>query len=140
MDARGRFRRLRRVRPRDIDELGHVNNVAWVCFVVELAGAHSEAVGAGADWLRARGAWWIVRRHAIGYRAAAFPDEELVEETWVRAMRGARCERESRFTRAADGALLVEATTEWAYVDAATQRPRRIPPELFAAHPPLGDD
>jgi acyl-CoA thioester hydrolase len=139
MTAAGRFRRGRRVQPRDIDELGHVNNVVWVRFVVDLAGAHSEAAGVGSAWLRERGAWWIVRRHAIDYRAPALPDEELVEETWVRAMRGARCERVARFTRAADGAALVEAVTEWAFVDAATQRPRRIPPELFEAHPPLGE-
>lgn len=126
------FRRTRRVEPGDIDELGHVNNVRWVAFVGELAGAHASKGGADNDALRESGAIWIVRRHEIDYHRSALPGEEIVEETWVEELTGARSVRCSRFTRAADGALLVSAKTTWAYVDAVTQRPKRIPAELLA--------
>ena len=125
------FRRTRVVEARDIDELGHVNNVRWLAFVGELAGAHATRSGADNETLRAAGALWIVRRHEIDYHRSALPGEEIVEETWVEDMSGARSVRCSRFTRASDGVLLVSATTTWAYVDAVTQRPKRIPAELL---------
>ncbi len=135
--SEGRFRRTRVVDAADCDELGHVNNVAWVRFVVELATAHADAVGWGGRALAARGASWIVARQEIDYRASALPGERLREETWVAAMRGARSLRETRILRESDAALLLRARTTWAFVDAATQRPRRMPPELVAAFPPI---
>jgi acyl-CoA thioester hydrolase len=124
------FRRTRVVVASDCDELGHVNNVRWLAFVGELAGAHASLGGADNDSLREQGAIWIVRRHEIDYHRSALPGEELVEETWVESVTGARSVRNSKFTLARDGALLVSAVTTWAYVDAKTQRPRRIPIEL----------
>ncbi len=130
------FRRTRVVDPRDIDELGHVNNVRWVAFVGELAAAHASKRGSDNDALRESGAIWIVRRHEIDYHRSALPGEEIVEETWVEEMSGARSVRCSRFTRAADGVLLVSAKTTWAFVDSLTQRPKRIPAELLARFKP----
>ena len=136
------FRRTRVVAASDIDELGHVNNVRWLAFVAELAGAHAGIVpqgdaarggrGSSLAQLREQGALWIVRRHEIDYHRPALPGETIVEETWVERMTGAKSERRSRFTRASDGAPLCEALTVWAYVDAATLRPKRIPAELRA--------
>jgi len=124
------FRRTRVIAASDIDELGHVNNVRWLAFVAELAGAHASERGWGLSNLREKGALWIVRRHEIDYHLPALPGEEIVEETWVERMSGAKSERRSRFSRASDGAPLCNALTTWAYVDAKTLRPTRIPAEL----------
>jgi acyl-CoA thioester hydrolase len=126
------FRRVRVVAQSDIDELGHVNNVRWLAFVGELAAAHAALHGGSLSQLRAQGALWIVRRHELDYHRPALPGEEIIEETWVEKMSGAKSERHSRFTRASDGALLVEGITIWAYVDAKTLRPTRIPAPLRA--------
>ena len=125
------FKRTRAVVADDCDELGHVNNVRWLAFVGELAGAHAVRRGSDNDTLREQGSIWIVRRHEIDYHRSALPRETIVEETWVEEMSGARSVRHSRFTREADGALLVSAVTTWAFVDAVTQRPRRIPAEMI---------
>jgi acyl-CoA thioester hydrolase len=121
------FRRERTVAARDIDLLGHVNNVVWVRYVVELAGAHADALGVGFDATRALGGIWIVRRHDVAYHANVPGGSTIRETTWVSSLRGALSIRHSRFESEA-GARLVEATTEWAYVDATTLRPRRVPP------------
>ena len=131
----GHFRRTLRVEAEHVDELGHVNNLVWVRLVLDLATAHSNAVGLDARAYRAMGAWWIVHRQEIDYHAPAFPGEEIAEETWISSMRGARCIRESRFTRLADDALLLSARTTWAYVDAESQRPRRIDRRVLEALP-----
>ena len=128
------FRRTRVVVPEDIDELGHVNNVRWLRFVGELAAAHVALHGSDLAALREMGALWVVRRHELDYHRPALPGEEIVEETWVEKMSGAKSERHSRFTRKSDGALLLSAVSIWAYVDAKTLRPTRIPAALRARY------
>ena len=123
------FRRERVVAPRDIDVLGHVNNVVWVRYVVELAGAHADALGVGFEATKALGGIWIVRRHDVTYHANVPLGSTIRETTWVSSMRGALSIRHARFESEA-GARLVEATTEWAYVDATALRPRRVPPAV----------
>lgn len=118
-----------------IDWLGHVNNVVWLQLVIDLATAHSEAVGLSSEDYRSLGAGWAVRRHEIDYHRPAFAGDEIREQTWVEEMRGARSVRRARFTRPADGALLVEARTVWAFTDLATGRPRRVPPEVLKCFP-----
>lgn len=125
------FRQTRRVEARHTDELGHVNNLVWVRFAVELAWAHSVAAGLDYPDYVARGGIFVIRRHEIDYRGEAREGEELLGETWVEAMRGARAIRRIRFLRAADGAVLLETRSEWAFVDIATHRPRRIPAEIL---------
>jgi acyl-CoA thioester hydrolase len=130
------FRRTRTVAPRDIDLLGHVNNLVWVRYVVELAAAHADALGVGFEATRALGGIWIVRRHDVLYRANVTAGAKIHEATWISSLRGALSLRHARFESDA-GARLVEATTEWAYVDATTLRPRRVPPELRKRFDPV---
>ncbi len=123
------FRRDRTVAPRDIDLLGHVNNVVWVRYVVELAGAHADALGVGFEATKALGGIWIVHRHDVLYHANVPGGATIRETTWISSLRGALSVRHARFESEA-GVRLVEATTEWAYVDATTLRPRRVPPQV----------
>lgn len=139
MNPNGVFRRVRTITERDTDRFGHVNNVVWVRFIVELADAHSNEVGLDFDAYLRLGGVWIVRRHRIEYHAPATPEERVVEETWVEAFRGARSVRCSRFSREGDGTELVTASTDWAFVHPETQRPRRIIPEVLARFPVRSD-
>lgn len=124
------FRRTRIIAARDLDLLDHVNNVVWLRFVVELAEAHSTALGLDFATLRGLGGVWVVRRHELDYHRAANEGDEIVEETWVSELRGARSVRQARLRCARSSVLLLAATTHWAFVDAASLRPRRVPPEL----------
>ena len=133
MHASTVFRRDRTIGEREIDELGHVNNVVWVRLVMELAGAHSQSVGLSFAAYREIGGIFVVRRHELDYLLPAFPGDDVYGETWVAELRGARSIRHSRFTRNRDGARLLESVTQWAFVDLTTQRPRRIPPRVLEA-------
>lgn len=127
------FTRSRSVQPEDIDQFGHVNNLVWIRFALELATAHSNERG----WDQARyieaGVVWIVYRHEIDYLRPAFAGDVLEEETWIEALRGARCIRGFRFTQ--DGHTLVEGRTTWVLTKTATGRACRISPELQRAFP-----
>jgi acyl-CoA thioester hydrolase len=121
------FRRTRTITEDDVDGLGHVNNAVWVEFIIALSDAHSTDRGFDQKAVRELGGIWIVRRHEIDYHASAVPGEEVVEQTWVSSMKGARSIRHCQFTRARDGKTLLTSTTTWAFVEPETQRPRRIP-------------
>ena len=123
------FERQRTVTDRDCDVLGHVNNLRWVRWVVELAEAHAEVLGFPFEVCRERGGVWVVREQHLEYRHGAHAGESLTEATWVSEMRGARCTRHARFTDA-QGLVRFEARTLWAFVNVETMRPARVPVEM----------
>jgi acyl-CoA thioester hydrolase len=111
----------------DIDELGHVNNAAWVRWIQDIATAHWYAVAApehDAAYI------WVVTRHEIDYLRAVGPGETVTGRTWIQEPpKGARFDRYMEFV-GADGKPRVRAKTTWAIIDRATGRPLRVPPEV----------
>lgn len=134
-----RFEYRIRVRPEEIDPIGHVNNVAYLDWMQQAAMAHSSALGWPGDRYRQMGAGWVVRSHAIEYRRSARDGDEIVVQTWVATMRKATSLRKYRIVRFADGELLAEAETLWAFVNFATGQPMRVPRDIAAAYPLASD-
>jgi acyl-CoA thioester hydrolase len=114
----------------DIDELGHVSNLVYLRWVMDVAMAHSRSVGW--DWARYRalGAAFMVRRHEIDYVAQVTLGDTLRAETWVDSWRPASCIRKTELLR--DGAIVARAATTWALIGLSSGRPQRIPDELAA--------
>ena len=122
-----------RVQEDEIDVLGHVNNLAYLRWMLAAAVAHSSAQG----WSQQRhlelGAGWVVRSHAIEYLRPAFSGERIVVRTWVASFRKITSLRKYKILRPADDAVLAVAETNWAFVAYEQQMPRRIPPEVVAS-------
>ena len=122
-----RFEKQITAAPDDIDELGHVNNAAWVRWIQDMATWHWHAVAAHehhAAYI------WVVVRHEIDYLRAALPGETVTGRTWVgEAPKGARFDRHVEFV-GADGKVKVRARTTWAIIDRFSGRPLRVPPEV----------
>ena len=113
----------------EIDELGHVNNAAWVRWIQEIATAHWRAV---APPVHVEAYLWVVTRHEIDYLRAVGPGETVTGRTWVgEAPKGARFDRHVEFL-GEDGKVLVRAKTTWAILDKASGRPIRVPAEVAA--------
>jgi acyl-CoA thioester hydrolase len=112
-----------------IDENGHVNNVAYVQWMQDIAVEHYEAIG-GMDPMRAVGAMWVVREHRIEYLLPAFLGEEIVVKTWIENIRRVRSLRKYEFIRKSDGRVLVRGETDWVFIDSQTSMPRAIPEEV----------
>jgi acyl-CoA thioester hydrolase len=119
-----------------IDENGHVNNVAFVQWMQDVAIRHFDAAG-GRDAMQAAGGAWVVRSHQVEYLLPAFAGERVQVLTWVANLNRALSLRRYRFLRAADGKLLVRGETQWVFVSAQTGRPLRIPAELQQVLPIL---
>jgi acyl-CoA thioester hydrolase len=114
---------------KDIDEMGHVNNVVYLRWVQEVASSHWETI-ANEDLKTTYK--WVVLRHEIDYRNPAFLDDEVTGTTWVGDYNGARFERFVKLVSSNTGKVLAEAKTIWCLIDSRSGKPMRIPPEVLA--------
>lgn len=129
MPEQPKFRQTVRVADADIDRQGHVNNVAFVRLIQDIAVAHWSAIAPA----EMRAAFtWVVRRHELDYLRPALPGDELALRTWVGEPSGATWERFTEVLRAGEEKPLVTARTVWALLDAATGRPRRVDAAMLA--------
>ncbi|MBN1653257.1 MAG: acyl-CoA thioesterase [Deltaproteobacteria bacterium] len=117
----------------DIDELGHVSNVAFVRWIQDVAKAHSAAIGYDHEAYKRIGRVFVVRKHEVEYLSPAYAGERIALITHVAWWRAASSERRTRIIRVASGEELVRAATLWAFVSTENGRPRRIQPEVVDA-------
>lgn len=111
-----------------IDENGHVNNVAYLQWMQEIAVEHYATLG-GPDAQKPFGTWFV-REHRIEYFLPAFGGEEIEVRTWVENMRQVRSLRKYEFVRKQDGRVLVKGETDWVFVDTKTGKPVAIPEQV----------
>src|SRR5262245_54418918 len=111
-----------------IDENGHVNNVAYVQWMQDIAVEHYSGIGG----VNAQGneSTWVVREHKIEYLLPAFLGEEIEIRTWVENIRRVRSLRKFEFVRKSDGKILVKGETDWVFVDVKTGNPRAVPEDM----------
>ena len=115
------------------DENGHVNNVAYVQWMQDVATMHSDSQGCTRELYQRLGSSWIVRSHHIEYIRPAFAGDEIEIKTWVCNLKRASSLRRYRFLNAVTRSILAQAETDWVYVTASTGRPRKINTEVSEA-------
>jgi acyl-CoA thioester hydrolase len=117
------------------DVLRHVNNLAYLKWMQAAAMAHSAAQGWPAEAYLKLGAGWVVRSHQIEYLSPALPGDEIVVRTWVADLGKATSLRRYKVVRGAGAqeTILAVAATDWAFIQFANHRPRRIPAEVASA-------
>ena len=72
-----------KVKPEEIDGLGHVNNQVYLDWFMEAASRHSAAAGWDIERLLVFGEGWVVRRHEIDYLLPVLPGDAVRLRTWV---------------------------------------------------------
>ncbi len=110
----------------EIDEQGHVNNVAYLRWVQDVAVAHWRHT-ANEEILAKYS--WIVVRHEIDYKKPAFENEEITVTTWVGEWTHVTCERFTEIHRGEE--LLVKGRTMWCMIDRETTKPAKIAKDLI---------
>lgn len=112
-----------------IDENGHVNNVAYVQWMQDIAVEHYASIGG----IQAQGpdATWVVRSHKIEYFLPIYLGEEIEIKTWIENIQRVRSLRMYEFIRRSDGNTLVKGETDWVFVDVQSGRPLAIPQEVI---------
>ena len=115
----------------EIDMLGHVNNLAYLKWMIAAAVAHSAACGWTTERYLDSGGGWVVRSHKIEYFNSALADDRIAVQTWVAGFKKATSLRRYRIVRGSDQVLLAEAETNWAFIGFERGVPRRIPQEVI---------
>jgi acyl-CoA thioester hydrolase len=111
----------------DLDAQGHVNNLVYVRWVLEIATAHWRALAT--PRMQAE-IGWVLLRHEIDYRKPATLGERLTLRTRVGEVERLRVERLTEVRRCGDGQLVAASRAIWCPVDPATGRPRRVDDQL----------
>ena len=125
------------VSPKDIDRLGHVNNVVYLRYAQDAAVAHWYSV---VDQEYRESMVWVVRRHEVDYLKPAVENDKLVARTWIGVASGATMERFIEIRRERDGEVLASVRSVWVVLDAKTLRPRRVTGELRSLFLEAGEE
>lgn len=126
-----------RVRSYECDAYGHVNHANYLRYMQEAAFDASAAVGYDLARYQAMGRQWFIRETDITYLRPLVYGDTVIVRTWVGDFRRVRSRRMYELRLAGSDEPVATAATEWVYLDAATQRPASVPPEMIAAfrHP-----
>tara|TARA_R100001230_G_C5667561_1_gene172315 strand:- start:993 stop:1442 length:450 start_codon:yes stop_codon:yes gene_type:complete len=119
----------------DIDELGHVNNAAYVRWLEACAWRHSESLGLSLAEYRDLDRAMVVLRHEIDYLAAAYEGDELVVATWIVESDGRlKLSRHFQIQKADRGDTLLRARSAFVCIELSTGKARRMPQEFVSGY------
>jgi acyl-CoA thioester hydrolase len=124
---KAKFKLSIKVKPEDIDELGHVNNVVYLQWVQLVASTHWKSLSS--DEIRSKNLW-VALRHEIDYLSSTFLEDDIVGYTWVSSLEGVKSTRHVEFYLGES--CLAKAKTNWCLLDATTLKPKRIGQDIKA--------
>ncbi|MCS7055219.1 MAG: YbgC/FadM family acyl-CoA thioesterase [Thermoflexales bacterium] len=127
-----------KVRFYECDPYGHVNNANYLRYMQEAAFEASAAAGYDLRRYAQMGRVWYAHATDIEYVRPVQYGDTVEVKTWVADFRRVTSRRAYELYSAATGALVARATTDWAFLDAATQKPIPIPDELIHTFWPEG--
>lgn len=132
----GVFTLHRSVGWQDLDMTQRVNDATLLGFIEACSMAVIAAHGWPAARMAAEGFAIILRRHSVQHFIPPALGDELVIATWASDVKRVSAVRHYTIHRSRDGALLSRVDTLGVWVDLATGRPIRIPPQLLADFAP----
>jgi acyl-CoA thioester hydrolase len=116
-----------------IDAYGHVNNVAYVQWMQDVAIRHTQSVG-GDIVADEAGIIWVVKSHEVEYLRQTFEGEALRVETFIEDAERATSVRRYIFTRVEDEKVVARGRTQWVCLDKTSGRPRVIPENVLKTY------
>ena len=118
-----------RVVPEDINFMGHVNNARYLGWVQDVVLQHWQKL-APAEEVASKA--WVALKHEITYRRPAFLNDEVIAETVLEKIAGARSFYATVIRRGEE--VLAEIQSMWCCIDSATLRPARIDRDVAETH------
>ncbi|MCB0464033.1 MAG: acyl-CoA thioesterase [Flavobacteriaceae bacterium] len=116
------------VKPDDLDELNHVNNVRYIEWVNDVAKSHWTKL-ATQDMLQ--NYFWVLINHHITYKSQAVLNDNILLKTSVKSSEGVTSTRIVEIYNYDTQKLLATSETKWCFMDAKTKKPARITSEII---------
>jgi len=111
----------------DLDELNHVNNVRYVQWINDVSKAHWHNK-ATPDMLKSY--VWVVLKHRIDYKNAAFIEDIIRLKTYVIHTKGVTSTRVVEMYNENTNKLLVKSETNFCLLSKESLKPKRITEEI----------
>lgn len=105
--------------------MGHVNNARYLGWVQDAVLSHWRNL-APADAVASRA--WVALKHEITYRKPAFLEDDVIANTVLEKIAGARAFYRTIIGRGEE--VLAEINSSWCCIDSETLRPARIGREI----------
>lgn len=109
-----------------LDAIGHVNNVVYLQWILDIAEAHWRSKFLDHD---VSTGYWVVLEHLISYKKQAFLNDKVTLKTFVEPPNGLRFPRNVHIMKGDE--LLVTGKTQWCWIDGQTNRPRQVSEEIL---------
>lgn len=120
------------VQDADLDAYGHVNNAVYLTWLDRAAWSHSAALGVPLERCVSLRRGMAALRTEINFARAALRGDRVRVATWIADSDGRlRVARRFQVLRAADGATLARAHTEYVCINLDSGRAVRMP-QLFS--------
>lgn len=101
----------------------------------EIAGQHAAQLGVGITQLQEQGCTWFLRAFQIRIKRLPRWSEPLEVTTWPSNIKGRLIAIRDFLITDAEGNVLVEATSDWAYINLKNQRITKLPESIKTAIP-----
>lgn len=122
------YEQIIQVKPDDLDELDHVNNVRYIQWVNDIAKAHWSKL-ATQDMLQ--NYFWVLINHYIMYKSQAILNDNILLKTFVKSSEGVTSTRIVEIYNNDTQKLLATSETNWCFIDSKTKKPTRINSEII---------
>lgn len=110
-----------------LDDLNHVNNVVYVQWVNDIAKTHWEKA---APQDIKNDYFWVLMSHTIDYKKAAVINDIITVKTFIIESSTITSLRAVEMYNKKTEELVAKSITKWCFMNAHTQRPTRITPEV----------
>jgi len=121
----------------DIDAFGHVNNVRYVTWAMDIAWAHTNTLGLSFEDYERLGVGCVVWRHEFDYLASARAGDDVEIATWIaKNDQRVRLVRAFEMRRLADEKVLFRGQTVFVTIDMKSGKPARMPKEFISGYAP----
>lgn len=111
----------------DLDALNHVNNVVYVQWVNDIAMVHWEKA---APLTVRDNYFWVLMSHTIDYKKAAVLNDVITIKTFIIDSTSITSLRVVEMYNKNTQELIAKSETKWCFMNAQTQHPTRIIPEV----------
>ena len=116
------------IKPSDIDDMNHVNNVVYTRWIQDISIAHWKKNTEGVKGLENLG--WFMRRHEIDFLQQALLNDELEAYTWPEFPKGLKVVRNVVIVNKGTQKIIMKSHTTWVMMNLTTGRPVSMPLEI----------
>lgn len=112
------------------DRFGRMRPLTLMNELQGMGDMHAEVLGVGYEYCMAHNMAWVVTHYLVDILQAPRERQEITITSWPSCQDALRATRDFEIRDAADGRLLVRATSQWVLIDMTRRRPLRIDENL----------